>query len=140
MRQGCSVFGCIVFGEYLTFQPLAVIEIADQGALGSGRRPMNALVVLPEDEDVDRPGIVGVFGHALSDAWRKLIESVPRIALVMAPYLMAQRAFVRSVVGSHAALLLQDGGVAPNAAGAVQQGERYNITYRGQEPDTDSSA
>lgn len=82
MGQSHAIRLAIACGEGLPFQPLTVIEIAEQRPLGPCRASVNPFVVSPEEHHVDRPCVISMFRHPSANAYRQRIESRPVIPVI----------------------------------------------------------
>lgn len=101
MGQRHAICCAIACGEGLAFQPFAIIEIAEQRAFRPCRPAVNTLMVSPEEHQVNRPCVIGMFRDTPADAGRQRIESRPVITVITTSHLVAEGPFVADGVFRH---------------------------------------
>lgn len=81
-------------GKHIALQPLTIIQVADQCFFGPCRAAITPFVMPPEHKHIHGPCIVTMLGYALAYAGGQGIKRLPVVAVIPAPDLVAQGAFV----------------------------------------------
>lgn len=84
----------MAFDEGFLLQPFAIIQIADHGAFGARGGTVHSLVVTPEQQRIDRPGVIDVLGQTVTDRFGERVECGPGIALMTTPEILATGAII----------------------------------------------
>ncbi len=69
--------GTVAFDKGLLLKSLTVIEVADHGPFSPFSRAMHFLVVAPQCQSVDRPGIINMLGQSKANGAGQGIERLP---------------------------------------------------------------